>query len=373
VTFSELRGELLELFSRGVAESFADESFNDLALRIMRFQARANPGYAGFLERRAVDLERIERWEEFPFLPTRAFKSAPLLTDGAPSERLFRTSGTTLGVASRGEHHVRDLSLYRASLLPNFAAHLLPEGTGLPLLCLTPSPEEVPDSSLSFMMEEVGNSLCGGDVRFFATPAGELRSEVFEQALAWAVADGAPVLVAGTAFAFLQWIDHSKREGWKCRLPPGSRLMDTGGYKGRSRSVSRSDLYAGLERSLGIPADRMVNEYGMTELLSQFYEPVLGKSAASIPDPAGRHHRGPPWVRTLVLDPLSLEPVSRGEVGILAHMDLANVGSVAAVLTEDLGRAVAGGFQLLGRSPEAEPRGCSLAMEDFLAALGEGS
>jgi hypothetical protein len=49
-------------------------------------------------------------------------------------------------------------------------------------------------------------------------------------------------------------------------------------------------------------------------------------------------------------------------------MDLANLGSVAAVLTEDLGREVPGGFQLQGRSPGSESRGCSLAMEDFLAS-----
>ena len=78
-------------------------------------------------------------------------------------------------------------------------------------------------------------------------------------------------------------------------------------------------------------------------------------------------------MRTLVLDPLSLDPVPAGEVGILAHLDLANLGSVSAILTEDLGREVVGGFQLLGRSPGAEPRGCSLSMEDFLASLGERS
>jgi len=86
-----------------------------------------------------------------------------------------------------------------------------------------------------------------------------------------------------------------------------------------------------------------------------------------------RYHRGPPWVRTLVLDPLSLESVPVGAVGILAHIDLANLGSVAAILTEDLGRAISGGFQLMGRSLGAEPRGCSLAMEDFLASISERS
>ena len=91
------------------------------------------------------------------------------------------------------------------------------------------------------------------------------------------------------------------------------------------------------------------------------------------PDLAHRFHRGPPWVRTRVLDPMTLEPKAPGEVGVLAHMDLANLGSVSSILTEDLGREVPGGFQLVGRSPGSEPRGCSLAMEDFLASREGGT
>jgi hypothetical protein len=150
--------------------------------------------------------------------------------------------------------------------------------------------------------------------------------------------------------------------------------METGGYKGKARALSRGELYKGLEEVFGIGAHRIVNEYGMTELLSQFYEPVLALrredagSSGDAPTLEDRFHAAPPWVRTRVLDPLTLAPVAQGDTGILAHMDLANLGSVAAVLTEDLGRMVPGGFQLLGRSPGAEPRGCSLAMEDFLAS-----
>jgi hypothetical protein len=63
-----------------------------------------------------------------------------------------------------------------------------------------------------------------------------------------------------------------------------------------------------------------------------------------------------------------LKALPEGEVGVLAHLDLCNLGSVAAVLTEDLGKRVEGGFRLLGRRLGSEPRGCSLAMEDFLAS-----
>ena len=54
---------------------------------------------------------------------------------------------------------------------------------------------------------------------------------------------------------------------------------------------------------------------------------------------------------------------------MLCHYDLANAGSVMAVLTEDLGIAFDDGFRVLGRARGAEPRGCSLAMDDLLSGV----
>jgi len=76
VTFQELAKELLEVFRRGVDEPLPDPLFNDLALRVFRFQCRSNQAYGGFVIRRGLDPERVMRWEEIPFLPTRAFKTA---------------------------------------------------------------------------------------------------------------------------------------------------------------------------------------------------------------------------------------------------------------------------------------------------------
>jgi hypothetical protein len=144
--------------------------------------------------------------------------------------------------------------------------------------------------------------------------------------------------------------------------------METGGFKGRARQVAREALYESLGGRLGLPVERMVNEYGMTEMLSQFYEPVLRGTPAH---PLGeRWHVGPPWVRTRVLDPATLRPLESGEVGLLSHLDLANLDSVAAILTEDLGELRFDGFRLHGRIEGAEPRGCSLSMEDLVIARG---
>ena len=371
MSFPELSTELLDLFGKGVRAALPEDRFNDLALRVFRYQCHTNPVYGAFVRRRGVVPGGVTRWEEIPAVPTQAFKSLALVAgDPGRVERVFRTSGTTRGRDRRGEHHVLDLSLYRGSLLPNFRAFLLPEDEPLPCLCLLPSPEEAPDSSLSFMLATVRESTGRTGGGFFLRPSGEIETKALRDAILGAEEEARPVVLAGTAFAFVHLLEMLESEGWRARLPEGSRIMETGGYKGRSRSLPREELYLGLEEGLGVPASRIVNEYGMTELLSQFYEPVLVGGVA--PELTRRFHQGPPWVRTRALDPLTLEPVPPGEVGILSHVDLANLGSAMAVLTEDLGQMVEGGFRLRGRAAGAEPRGCSLAMEDFVASAGEG-
>ena len=143
--------------------------------------------------------------------------------------------------------------------------------------------------------------------------------------------------------------------------------METGGFKGVRRSVPRAALYDAIARLTGLSADRIVNEYGMTELLSQLWEPVLGEGVS-----ASGHHVSPPWLRVRALDPTTLEPMPEGEDGILAFLDLANLGSVSHVLTEDTGSVRNGRLRLRGRAAGAESRGCSRAMDDLMAAHARG-
>jgi len=92
----------------------------------------------------------------------------------------------------------------------------------------------------------------------------------------------------------------------------------------------------------------------MTELSSQFYDEEPG------------HYTEPPWARVVPVHPETLAPVPDGEVGIARIEDLANVDSAFAILAADRVRRVAGGFELLGRTPGAPPRGCSIAVDEMM-------
>jgi len=148
-------------------------------------------------------------------------------------------------------------------------------------------------------------------------------------------------------------------------LPAGSRVMVTGGFKGRSREVPAGALYDQAARVFGVPASHVVGEYGMTELSSQLYEPRFATGSGAI-----GVYRPPPWLRVSAADPATLAPLPPGREGVARFVDLANVDSVVAVQTLDwVAVDSTGDVTLFGRAPGAEPRGCSLVIEDL---FGDG-
>ena len=357
---------LAAAFSDGVARAWSEAEFDGWASEVFRRQFELNAVYRGFCEARGRGPDDVAGWTDIPAVPTSAFKHLDL--SPGRHEAVFETSGTTRGQARRGRHGVPSLALYRAASLPGLKSHMALPAGGMRILSLIPSARDAPRSSLSTMMAFALDAFGAEGSGTFADPERGVDLEGFAAALDRAVDEAVPVWIAGTAFAFVHWIDAAAEgRATSVRLPEGSRIMETGGFKGRSREVSRGELYADITRLLGIPDRWIVNEYGMTELLSQFWDGPAG--ADDRPPPEERTHRPPPWMRSRVVDPVTLEERPLGRPGLLLHVDLANVGSVSAILTEDQGIAVPDGtIRVLGRSPGAEPRGCSLALEDLLEA-----
>ena len=365
--FEGLSQDLQVAFGEGAGEPWTDDVFNEWAMRVFAHQFESNTAYGAYALRRGVTPSTVRHWHEVPPVPAAAFKSVPLISgDPTRVQRIFRTSGTTRGHEGRGEHYVLDLDLYRASLVPTMRSHIYRGGLNLRLLAIVPDPLEARDSSLSFMLGEALVSLSGGEGGFFVAESGGMNSEGLRDALMETTLEQQPVLLAATASALVHWLDWMREARVCFDLPAGSIIMETGGFKGRSRMLSRIDFYRELSKSHGVPIQNILSEYGMTELLSQYYE-VWAPGIVNT-DFQERHHVGPPWLRARVLDPITLEAVPAGEPGLLCHYDLANAGSVMAVLTEDLGVAEKEGMRLLGRATGAEPRGCSLAMDALLSS-----
>jgi hypothetical protein len=356
-------------WSRGGAG--CDEArFDELARATFAYQMERNLPYARFAASLGIDAAHPPRtWREIPAVPPAAFKESTLATfDPATAELTFHTSGTTASGA--GKHYVERAALYDASLLAGFDRFMLPDGARLRYLNLVPNPRRNQHSSLGYMMGHVSVLRGDGKAAYFLDDD-RVDTAGFTAAVAAACREGQPVCVAGTAFAFVALLDELEAANASFAAPPGSRIMETGGFKGRSRVVERRELYARLERSLGIPYASIVAEYGMTELVSQFYDTVASRASET------RVKASPPWLRTLVLDARGNE-VAEGEIGFLRHVDLGNRSSAVAVDTEDRGYRVGSGdgsegIVLLGRDLDAPPRGCSLDAEDLLAGSSVSS
>ena len=365
---SEIETEVLEWIEEA-PWSEDDRRFEGLALALFAFQFEACPPYARFC--RALDRppSSVERFSDIPAVPTGAFKEFDLRCfEEKATIKTFRTSGTSTD--RRGQLHLDTLRLYEASLLASLREILLDDlhGQRSTMRFLAPNPEASPDSSLTHMFETLRIAE-GGPASDFDLRDEKLDLETLQQAVRQAGEGAAPILLLGTSFAFVHFLDATAESGSKdWKLPEGSRVMETGGFKGRSREVPGDVLRAEIAERFGLPETSVINQYGMTELGSQFYD-------STVVDPEGpRRKLSPPWTRVRIIDPMTGQDVDPGETGMIVIHDLANTGSVAAIQTADLGRSVlneAGkliGFSVLGRFAGAEARGCSIATDIMLDA-----
>lgn len=340
------------------------KDFSALALAVFAYQFERNDPYQRFCAARGTRPATVSRWQDIPAVPTVAFKELDLAC--GPPQKIFRTSGTTRGRDKRGRHLIPDLRLYHAAALTHFDRCVLPDGGRLRVLALIPSPSVRPDSSLSQMAEWIIAERGAAGSRFFIDHTG-IQLEAFATALAQAGAEGSPVCILAITAALVAFFNWCTGQQTAFSLPAGSRVMDTGGDKGQPRPLSRNGFLHACWKYLKVAGYSCVNEYGMTEMASQFYDNVLYNRFHHSTEP--RYKIGPAWTRTLVVDPDSLQAVPPGQPGILRHLDLANCGSVMAIQTDDVGHLTRAGFELSGRAPGAEARGCALALDEFLAAL----
>ncbi len=304
-------------------------------------------------------LQRQGAWP--PALPTDVFRFRRIAAHPETGDlRLFRSSGTTS--SERSVHVYCDLSLYDLSARAAARRMLFPDADALRLVMLAPHEDEAPDSSLEYMLTRFSEWF--GTECTWAWRRGVLDLEQLTAVLRSAEASGEPIALLGTSFAFVHAEDGLGNRRFK--LAPGSRVMQTGGYKGRSREVDSDVLLEAISDRYGVAPPWVINEFGATELSSQMYETTLRDAVEGSAGP--RRLWVPPWVRATPVDPDTLLPVEDNAVGILRIDDTANLDSVCCIQTADLAQRVDDGIVVLGRAPGASARGCSLAADQALGA-----
>ncbi len=320
----KLDAAILTLIQRGARSIWTDDH-ERLALELFRYQYELIPFYQKYSRRFGITPESIKNSKEIPPLPTYYFKKHRLASF-PDSKRIatFWTSGTT--TAERGEHIFDTLSLYDFASEISFC-DLSKSKIEYRWISLIPSRMEAPHSSLAYMVDHLSKGRAKYD-------------EIFH--------DHRPVFMAATTVALSDYLDSLDKP---ISLPDGSRIFETGGRKGRRFVPTSAELSKRAEELLHITPENYLGEYGMTEMSS----PSWGKL-----EDGHWVYQSPAWAPVTIVNSQTLQEVSIGEEGLVKVLDLANRGSVSALLTGDWGKRHKNGFEILGRVIESEMRGCSL-------------
>ena len=287
-------------------------------------------------------------YPDYPLLPIEFLKHCPDQIEAAfqkPVAHFFLSSGTSQRDRSRSSFSKEGIDLYHEFSLLSFRAMLacfFPAESKPAGYSFIPSPEEWTTSSLAQMVSWIGEEF----PLTYWTPDSPLPQQ--------------PVWLFATGFHLVSFAD----EGRRFPLPAGSVVIETGGTKGKTRSVTREELYSLISDCFAVDHNHIVSEYGMCELASQAYD-FIDQPMGTIVPLERRWFRFPAWVQTKVLAP---------------DQSIGNVGDGSLIIDDrirnDLGtpfrtedRALVredGAFQLKGRVAFSPLKGCSLLAEDLL-------
>lgn len=308
--------------------------FEEAALQVFRFQAQYCEVYRQFIDSLGIDPETVADTGQVPFLPVEFFKSHHIVSNTAPAEVTFTSSGTTGMVTSR--HAVTDVSWYRESFRRGFQ-YFYGDIQNYCVLALLPSYLEREGSSLIYMAEDFIRQSNNPDSGFYLYNHDDLYRQLQQQKELHH-----PTLLLGVTFALLDFAEQHPINF------PELIVMETGGMKGRRKEMIREELHQILTKGFGV--ETIHSEYGMTELLSQAYSKGNGIFNC------------PLWMKIIIRDtndPFTLLPP--GKTGGINIIDLANVNSCSFIATQDLGKLYPdGSFEVSGRFDNADIRGCNL-------------
>jgi phenylacetate-coenzyme A ligase PaaK-like adenylate-forming protein len=312
-----------------------EKDFNSIALELYQFQYSHNPVYHDYCNAIRKPPDKVVEIRSIPFLPISFFKTHKVQTTAFEPELVFKSSGTTGMTASA--HLLRSASLYRQSFMGAFRV-FFGEVKDYCVLALLPSYLERAASSLVYMVEhliiESGHINSG----FYL-----YEHEKLDETVKKLEADSQPTLLFGVTYALLDFVKRFPQQ------LSSTKIIETGGMKGRGREITRNELYSQLRSGFGV--EEIYSEYGMTELLSQAYA-IDGI------------YRCPPWMKVLLrdeTDPFHVYPFEPGHTGAINVIDLANIYSCCFIATDDIGKITHGHtFEVYGRMDHSDIRGCSL-------------
>ena len=313
--------------------SVNSNNFNELAIRVFRFQATNNAVYRKYLDILGTNINTVHSIHDIPFLPISFFKTHKIYIGKNRPEQIFTSSGTT--GANTSKHYVAKAKIYEESFTRTFSK-LYGSPNKYCILALLPSYTERIGSSLVYMTEHLISESNDPNSGFYLHNHSELIDTILKKEQ-----ENKPVLLLGVTFALLEL---AKKTNLTLK---NTIIMGTGEMKGRGKELTRAETHSILCQAFGVKA--IHSEYGMTELLSQAYSTGYGI------------FKSPPWLKIFIrdpYDPFTLLPSEQS--GAINVVDLANIYSCSFIQTDDLGvKYDDNSFEITGRMDGSLVRGCN--------------
>jgi len=374
-TYSSIGGEILAIIERGPDADF--DRFNEYALRVFRYQYEHNDIYRRFVDAKGIDPRTVEGWIDIPLMYNDVFKSEILSSFPVEQATMFQATGGTTTPSQRGailrDQIGRDL-VFTANrvMTQTYLFGDFTEEARCRILVLAPSPQVAPSMGMAIGMEQTIRSFGTPDSMFLLKRSGIDTAKLIA-ALRQSEHTGIPVALIGATSAYVYFFQACRRDGITFNLPPGSRICDGGGYRGRFGVVTRDDYYEMVAEILGVENHSCVNTLGEAETATNLFDDALYRFIHGL-EPRERCRPVPPWARVRALSIGDLTPLGDGEVGLLAHWDLANLPHLLGLVTDNLGYTSHEGTacEIVGRAKIENNRVSALPDEKrTLGALGD--
>jgi len=206
-------------------------------------------------------------------VPDSAFKgTSPYLFPDQEPVRTFRTSGTTGTERGSAHYTARGLVLMDLSIRENARRNIVGKLERPVILRFVPQENAAPEMVMAYGMERIARDFGHPQLSACVVGPSGVDFALLEARLNAAIAENLPVVMIGGSFAYVNVCDALEAKGRRWQLAAGSRAVDAGGFKGRSRAIGVDALRDGLKRVFGIEPSECINLFGMTELASQLYD-----------------------------------------------------------------------------------------------------
>jgi len=371
-----LTEDVLRFIDAGVDAEVED--WNGYCLRMFALHYEVNSIFREFCDAKKVRPGDVDRWQDIPMVYNDVFKTHLVASFPLEQAVMGCLTGGTTSLTQRGRifRDEEGKKLVFAANRTMTGAFLFPDfevGKRCRILILAPSPEMAPSMGMAIGMEQTRQAFGTPDSQFLLGRTG-IDVNGLLKALRESEASGVPVALIGATSAYVYFFQACRRKKMKFRLPAGSRVCDGGGYRGRFGIVTRDDYLAMVEEILGVPGSHCVNVLGEAETATNLFDDSLRRKVKGLPD-RKRTRPVPPWSRVLAMDVATLKPLPDGEVGLLAHWDLANIPTVLAVITDNLGYTTDGGrgCEMVGRAKIENGKVSPLPDEKPISAMGDSA